>query len=287
MGLSSSPTDADPAAIVADFERRARRFETPCGDGWLVWRSWGSGPPVLLAHGSHGAWSHWIRNIDALAANRTVWAPDLPGYGESATPPREDHETYSHVLAAGVRQLIAPDIPLDVVGFSFGGAAGAYLAVFHPDLVRRVVVVGTGGLNTPVGNVALVRLRGLEGEERRAAQRALLLALMLHNPASADDLAVHLQAINGPRGRFNPVPFVLPDKLLEALPRLTVQVDGIWGEHDRPHPPADQEAALRRFDPNVDFRVIADAGHWAMYEQAGAFNRALLDLLGRPLRQRP
>jgi pimeloyl-ACP methyl ester carboxylesterase len=287
MNSLTSPADIDPAEIVDEFERRARRFETPCGGGSLVWRSWGSGPPVLLAHGSHGAWSHWIRNIDALAAERTVWTPDLPGNGESAMPPREDRETYSHILAQGVRELIAPDIPLDAVGFSFGGAAVAYLAVFHPELVRRVVVVGTGGLNTPVGNIERVRLRGLEGEERRAAQRALLLGLMLHNPASADDLAVHLQAINGPRGRFNPVPFVLPDKLLEALPRLTVQVDGIWGEHDRPHPPGDQEAVLRRFDPDVDFRVVPNAGHWAMYEQAGAFNRALLDLLGRPLRQRP
>ena len=67
MNTVSLPTDAEPPAIVADFECRARRFETPCGNGSLVWRTWGSGPPVLLAHGGHGAWSHWIRNIDALA----------------------------------------------------------------------------------------------------------------------------------------------------------------------------------------------------------------------------
>lgn len=284
MSLLPAPTHADPAAIVADFEQRARRFEVPCGKGTLVWRSWGSGPPLLLAHGSHGAWSHWIRNIDVLAGERTVWVPDLPGYGESAMPPSEDHETYSDILASSIRKLIAPEIPLDCVGFSFGGVAVTYLAVCHPELVRRVIVVGTGGLDTPHGPVELVRLRGLEGEERLAAHRKLLLGLMLHNSWSADDLAVHLQSINGPRGRFNPVPFVLPDKLVNALPRLTVQIDGIWGEHDRPHPPAHQETVLRGFDPNVDFRVIADAGHWAMYEQADAFNHTLLDLLGQPLR---
>jgi pimeloyl-ACP methyl ester carboxylesterase len=284
MVLSSSQANAGPAAIVTDFEQRARRFETPCGEGTMVWRAWGSGPPTLLAHGSHGAWSHFIRNIDVLAAERTVWVPDLPGYGESAMPPAEDHKTYADIVARGARALIAP--PFDLVGFSFGGTVAAYLAVHHPELTRRLILVGAGGLDTPHGPVELVRLRGLEGEKRRAAHRALLLGLMLHNPSSADDLAVHLQAINGPRGRFNPVSFVLPDKLLHALMRLAVQVDAIWGEHDRPHPPADQEVVLRRIFPDMDFRVIPNAGHWAMYERAEAFNRTLLDLLSRPLRQR-
>jgi pimeloyl-ACP methyl ester carboxylesterase len=251
----------------------------------LVWRAWGEGPPVLLAHGSHGSWSHWIRNLDALAAQRTVWAPDLPGYGESAMPPDQNHAAYCEILADGMRRVIVPEFPIDVVGFSFGGAMAAYLAIFHPDLVRRVIVVGSGGLDTPVGPVEMVRVRGLRGEERRAALRAVLLGLMLHNAASADDLAVHLQSINGPRGRLNPTPLVLPDKLSAALPRLPVQLDAIWGEHDRPHPPADQEEVLRRYDPHIDFRIIADAGHWAMYERPEDFNRTVLELLDRPLRQ--
>ena len=32
-----------PEEIVADFEARARRFETPCGEGRMVWRAWGEG----------------------------------------------------------------------------------------------------------------------------------------------------------------------------------------------------------------------------------------------------
>ena len=62
---------SDPAALLASFEARARRVETPCGEGSLVWRIWGDGPPLVLGHGGQGAWSHWIRNIDALAAHYT------------------------------------------------------------------------------------------------------------------------------------------------------------------------------------------------------------------------
>jgi pimeloyl-ACP methyl ester carboxylesterase len=283
MNLASAPSDAEPAAVVAQFEGRARRFETPCGDGAMVWRAWGAGPPVVLAHGSHGAWSHWIRNIDALAAERTVWAPDLPGYGESAKAPDESHAAISEVLATGLRRLIGPELPVDFVGFSFGGVAAAYLAAMHPSVVRRLILVGTGGLDTPMGHVALRRVSGLKGEERRAALRDNLLGLMLHDPASVDDLAMHLQVANGWRARLNPAALVLPDRLVAVLPQLSVPIAAIWGEHDRPHPdPAAQEAVLRRFRHDLDFRVVADAGHWAMYERPEEFNRALLELLDLP-----
>ena len=286
MNAISLPPDAEPAAIVADFERRARRFETPCGDGSLVWRAWGSGPPVLLAHGGHGAWSHWIRNIDPLAAERTVWAPDLPGLGESALPPREDHEAISDAIATGLRRLIAPDLPVDIVGFSFGGVASAHLAAFHPELVRRLIVVDTGGLDLPMGHIDVRGIRGLADAERSAVLRANLLSLMLHDPASVDALALHLQAINGRRARIQAEKLVLPDKLLLVLPRVSVQLDAIWGEHDNPHPdPAAQASVFRRFHPDLDFRVIPGAGHWAMYERSAAFNRTVLDLLSRPLRR--
>jgi pimeloyl-ACP methyl ester carboxylesterase len=280
--------DSSPAVIVADFERRARRFETPCGDGALVWHAWGSGPPLLLAHGGHGAWSHWIRNIDALAVERTVWAMDLPGLGESAVPPREDHEAISDALAAGLRQLIAPDLAVDIVGFSFGGVVSAHLAAFHPEVVRRLILVDTGGLDLPTGPIDVRGVRGLDDAERRAVLRANLLSLMLHDSASVDELALHLHATNGRRARLQAEKLVLPDKLLNVLPRVSVQLDAIWGEHDAPHPdPAAQAAVLRRFHPDLDLRVVPGAGHWAMYERPAAFNEAVLDLLSRPLRHGP
>jgi pimeloyl-ACP methyl ester carboxylesterase len=282
-----SPNSAsDPAATLAAFEARARRFETPCGEGSLVWRSWGSGPPALLAHGSHGGWSHWIRNIEALAQVRTLWIPDLPGYGESAMPPSQDHAAIASVIAMGLRRLIPAELPLDFIGFSFGGAVGAYFAALYPELVRRLILVGTGGLDTPMGRVELRRLRGLEASERRAGHRANLLGLMLHDPASVDELALHIHETNGARARLDPTPLVLPDKLMSALPQITAQIDAIWGGLDRPHPnPPVQEAALRRSHPTLDFRVIPGAGHWAMYEQPEEFNRTVIDLLGRPLRR--
>ena len=71
--------------ILADAERRT----TPCGDGEVVWRLFGAGPPLVLIHGGSGSWNHWIRNIPELARHHRLLLPDLPGHSGSAMPPGE------------------------------------------------------------------------------------------------------------------------------------------------------------------------------------------------------
>jgi pimeloyl-ACP methyl ester carboxylesterase len=271
-----------PDRIVSQLDALAHRFEIPCGDGTMVWRKWGEGAPLLFLHGAHGSWMHWIRNIPHFAQRYAVWAPDLPGFGESAMPERpDDGDCFAQVIATGIRQLLADEVPLDVIGFSFGGVLATHLAAVAPELVRRVILVDTGGLDTPSGETSTASFRGLtDPADILAAHRQNLLAIMIHHPGNVDALALYLQATNVPRGRVYPRPLVLPDRLLRALARTDVPVDAIWGEWDRPHPnPQVQRTALETFRPDLEFRVIPDVGHWAMYEGAADFNRALDGLL--------
>lgn len=274
----------DPAAIVEAVERRATRMDTAVtGGGTIVWRIWGSGDPVVLGHGSQGAWPHWIRSIDALSAGRMVIVPDLPGHGDSSLPPCEDHEGFTAVLADGLQQILPLGTRADVVGFSLGGIILAHMAAGHPELVRRMVLVGTGGLGTPLGDIRRARLGERQGEERTRVLTANLLGMMLHHPESVDALALHLLVRDAHRcriARAARAALVMPDRLLRVLPLLPRQLAAIWGEFDRPHPhPRAQEAVLRSFDAELDFRVVPGAGHWAMYERPEAFNAILLDML--------
>lgn len=277
--------EREPERLVAEIEGRARRIDTPCGPlgsgGTLAWRIWGEGEPLVVGHGAQGAWSHWIANIDELAKHRTVIAVDLPGHGDSALPETEDQAGISKALAAGLRAIVG-ERAVDMAGFSFGGVAFAWFAAQYPELVRRLVLIGCGGLDTPVGHVDLKPAKGLEGEARTAVLKSNLLGLMLHHPDSADDLAQFLLVRNARNARLvEAARFVLPDKLAQVLPRVKARVDAIWGEFDRPHfDPAAQEAVIRRSHPECDFRVIEGAGHWAMYERPEAFDAALLGILG-------
>jgi pimeloyl-ACP methyl ester carboxylesterase len=283
--MSDSVTlEQDPASLVAEIEARARRVETPCGDGVMTWRIWGAenadAAPLVVGHGAQGAWSHWIRNIEVLAQHRQVIAVDLPGQGDSAEPATRDHAGISAALATGLRAILGPGRKADLAGFSFSGIAFAWFAQAHPDLVNRLILIGCGGLDTPHGHPDLKPVKGLVGEERKARLKANLLGLMLHHPDSADELAQHLLVANARNTRWVQTDLVLPDRLAFILPQVTVPVDAIWGEFDRPHPdPAVQEAVIRKSHPDCDFRVIAGSGHWVMYERPEAFNRALLDML--------
>lgn len=268
------------------LEARATRSEH---DG-VAWRSWGASPPgvapLVLLHGGAGSWSHWVRNIDALCAGRTVWIPDLPGLGDSALPPApRDHEAVARMLAPCIDRLM-PRGEFDLVGFSFGGIVAAFLAALRPGRVRSLVLVGAGGLGLRKGQASiLLTWRHLpEGSEREAAQRHNLGALMFSTPARIDPLALALYTKDLPRTRINSARSSKADPLLPLLGTLGVPIHGIWGRHDVTARGKFEEIGtiLRDAYPAAQLHIVEHAGHWVQYEQAAAFNRVLLDLLETP-----
>ena len=116
-------------ALVAGVAAEAKRIETPCGDGSLVWRVWGSGPPLVLLHGGYGSWMHWIRNVPVLSRQFTVIAPDLPGLGDSATPPEPwTAEGLAAIVVSGLDIVLPKGVQPHMAGFSFGGRVALEMA---------------------------------------------------------------------------------------------------------------------------------------------------------------
>jgi 2-hydroxy-6-oxonona-2,4-dienedioate hydrolase len=274
-----------PAAQVARLAAAGQRIETPCGEGVMVWRIWGEGEALVLFHGGFGSWTHWIRNIPALSRHYRVIVANLPGLGESDDAPRPHTPGgLAAVAADGLARILAPGERFHLAGFSFGGLIGGHVAAASGERCRSLTLVGAGGLGLRRSAMApLLSWRHLKDEaERLAVHRENLAILMLADRAGIDDLAVHLQAENATRGRVNSPPIAMTDTLARVLPRLLGRLAGIWGELDATAM-ADLPARarlLRGVQPGAPFVVIADAGHWVQYEQAHAFNQALLEALG-------
>ncbi len=103
------------------------------------WRRFGTDdralPPLVLLHGGHGSWMHWLRNVEALSADRTLWLPDMPGFQRvstrrrAAAPARPRSTPCSTRSAARSTSLIGAGTPIDLGGFSFGGLTAAKFAV--------------------------------------------------------------------------------------------------------------------------------------------------------------
>src|SRR6185437_11036615 len=185
--------DLGPAAILERLERSARRTETPCGDGTMVWRTWGDSdlPVLVLFHGGAGSWRHWAHNIDVLSQNYRLLIPDLPGLGESAFPPDgDDAMQVAAIVAHGIDIILGPATRYDVAGFSFGGTMASCVGAMHGVRARSVTVIGSSGVGPSSSAVELMKVRHLSGDERVAAHRTNLNRLMIADPEKIDDLAL-------------------------------------------------------------------------------------------------
>lgn len=276
-----------PEALLDRLDKAARRQETPCGDGTMVWRSWGEGEPLVLFHGGSGSWRHWIRNIEPLSRHRMVVCPDLPGLGESAMPPVTDSPApIAALVRQGLTVVLGEGRRFDLVGFSFGALLAGHLAAQAGAELRSVTLVGAGALGLPRPRTELLKVRDKQGEARIAAHRHNLATLMLADPAAIDDLALLIQEWNTAHGRFRSRGFAQGASLRDAIAEAKAPVALIYGERDAIAWP-DLEArfaALRAVQPQAWTGVIPGAGHWVAYEAAEAFNAMLLDMLRRRLR---
>jgi pimeloyl-ACP methyl ester carboxylesterase len=275
------------AGELVRLEQAAERFEIPCGDGVSVWRRWGEGAPVVLLHGGGGSWNHWLRTIPMLVAReRTVWAPDLPGLGESALP--EGVRTpadYIAPLVEAVAQLLPADARFDLVAFSMGGEFAIPLAAQLPGRVRQLVLVGVNLYGHLSPDMFPTRERRLaDPAERDAAIYDNFRTIMLHDPAAIDELALAMQHDNLARRRFSAkmLPVLVPARLAMLDLPAGVVLHAINGSNDVVlfGKLEAQAQALAGASPQGQFRVIAGGSHWVMYDRAEAFNQCLAGMLG-------
>jgi pimeloyl-ACP methyl ester carboxylesterase len=272
----------DPLSTIKQLDAAARRSESPCGDGSMVWRSWGEGPALVLLHGGAGSWQHWVRTIPAFCATRRVVAPDLPGLGESANPPAgSDMAAVAAIVAAGIDSTIGAQASYDLVGFSFGASVGGHLALLHGARMRSLNLLGAGGLVKPSTPMTLERVRDKTGDALMQAHRTNLARTMVADPARIDDLALEIQAWNARHSRLDTPALIQLRPLAVSLPQLRIPVNAMWGERDQIayYTLADRIAALRVLRPGIAPHIIPAAGHWAAYEAPEAFNATLAGLL--------
>jgi 2-hydroxy-6-oxonona-2,4-dienedioate hydrolase len=270
----------------------ATRLHTTCDGSRTVWHAWGqpSQPAVVLLHGGSGSWTHWVRNIAPLqAAGWRVLVPDLPGFGDSDLPPGcTDVDALPAHLHAGLQQLKALGAcgnQVRVVGFSFGGMAGALWLAAHPQDAEQLVLVGAPGLG--MATAQRVPLKGWRhlptAEAQNQVHRHNLMALMLESITALDDLALSLHAANVQRDRMPRRRLSSTDIVARTLPQLQVPVSAIFGEHDALYRGclSELQAATPRMAQTWgQWHTVAGAGHWVQFEAAPAFDRALQRVLG-------
>jgi len=268
-------------AEIVRVETLSERFDLPYLGRNVCWRRWGGGgPPLVLLHGGHGNWMHWVRNIEPLSRQHTVWVPDMPGFGDSDDMAGDAHDPArrQHLLDALVSTmdtLVGRAAPVDLAGFSFGGLVATELAAQRRHVGRLALLgpAGHGGTRRQKG--ALVNWRSNDLAQVHEGLSSNLDALMLHEPAPLDSLAFSVHQAACLRTRFRSKAISRAAGLQAALARFEGPVLLIWGEHDVTAVPHDLAPQLADEALGREWCVVPGAGHWVQFEGADDVNGLL------------
>ena len=126
---------------------RTRRAYFDCRFGQLHVRTafpatggFDEGVTLFCLHPSEASGRIFDKFLPEIADDRSVYAPDLPGCGESDAAASLTFEDAANAVADLATDLRLRQI--DVLGFRFGAGTALTLAAARPSLVRRLVLVG-------------------------------------------------------------------------------------------------------------------------------------------------
>ena len=107
----------------------------------------GEGEPVLLLHGFPDSRKLWHPITPFFTEkNYQVIAPDMRGFGDSPMPISKNQYHYKLIIADIVALLKEQKVqtPINVIGHDWGAVIGWCLALYHPELVKKMVAVSVG-----------------------------------------------------------------------------------------------------------------------------------------------
>lgn len=250
-----------------------------------------SGVPVIFLNHLAAVLDNWDpRVVDGIAAKRRVIVFDNRGIGASGGSTPDTVEAMARDAVAVIRALGFEQV--DLLGFSLGGMVAQVIAKLEPQLVRRLILAGTG----PAGGVGIDKVT-----------RITLLDI-LKGYLTFKDPKQYLFFTTTPNGRREAVKFI--DRLKERTEdrdqpisvgafRTQLRAIHAWGvkeafdlstirqpvfvangDHDRMVPTPNTVDLARRL-PNSELKIYPDAGHGGIFQFHEEFVAQAVEFLTR------
>lgn len=294
-GSNGTKASQPPSAQAREFSWTNVPTRTIAAQGvTFAYRELGTrngGVPVVLLNHLAAVLDNWDpRVVDGLAAKHHVIVFDNRGVGASSGSPSNSMEQMADdavlfIKAMGFKQV-------DLLGFSMGGMIAQEIVLKEPQLVRKMILAGTGpaggeGISTVAGVANYDLLRGLmTGQDPKQflfftrtpngieAGKAFLARLKERSADRDKDISVsayvaQLQAL-GAWGRKPPA-----DLSVVKHPVLVVN-----GDDDRMVPTTNTRDLARRL-PNSKLIIYPDAGHGGVFQFHADFVPKALEFLAR------
>jgi 4,5:9,10-diseco-3-hydroxy-5,9,17-trioxoandrosta-1(10),2-diene-4-oate hydrolase len=247
----------------------------------------GEGTPLLFLHGSGpgaSGWSNFRHNFPHFAGRGfRVLLPDTVGYGYSSKP--DDRDYTLDWLVSNVRKFLGA-VGVErcaVIGNSHGGAMAMKLALDHPELVERLVLMAPGGLESRETYMNMDGIKtmmktffGKEGITRETMRK--VFELQLFDPSLVTDglLDERVEIANLQPKRV--LSSMQVPNMATELGKIQCPTFALWGVDDK-YCPVSGAMTIAKECPGARVTMLSRCGHWVMVEHAALFNRLCLDFL--------
>ena len=256
------------------------RFIKAANGIFYAYRRFGSSsiPPLMLLQHYRGNLDSWDPQlVDTLADQREVILVDYPGVSSSSGAPARTVADTAGQIIDFVDALELETI--DLLGFSIGGFVAQELALLRPNLIRRLVLAGTGprgaqnmhvwgpditnhAWNSNPGGEDLLYLFFAPTETSQARGREFLSRLIqrTEDRDSDSDLLVR-------NAQYSAIAeWGIPDySKLQQLTGITAPTFVIQGDHDRMFP-TKASYLLAGLIPDARIKIYPDAAHAFLFQ---------------------
>ena len=218
-----------------------------------------AGPlPLVLIHGAGGSHLVWPPQIRRLEGADT-FALDLPGHGKSEGAGASRIEAYAEQVR-GFLQAVGLESAV-LMGHSMGGAVAQTMALDYPEIVRALVLVGTGARL----RVAPAILEGLRSNFEATVS---LIADWAHGPGATEQiraLGIQTMLATGADALYGDFTACDAFDVTGRLGEIAAPTLVLCGSEDRLTPPKYSDLLAAEI-PDAVRATVAGAGHMVMLE---------------------
>jgi pimeloyl-ACP methyl ester carboxylesterase len=241
----------------------------------------GEGPDLLLLHGLGSRARDWSRQVDFFSQRFRVIACDLRGHGLSDKPPGP----YSMGLFADDVALLLRELAVtsaDVVGISMGGMIALQMAVDHPALVNRLVIVNSVAEVIPrtLTEKMMVWQRLFLGRVLSMASMARFISKRLFPDDDQQELRFEFEQgfrQNDKRAYICATRAILGWSVKQYLGSIRQPTLFLTG--DRDYSPVQLKQRCVAAMPDAQLSVVKGSGHATPIDREHEFNQLLLQFL--------
>ena len=248
----------------------------------------GAGEALILLHGGGAgadSFGNWRGCLNSFAEHYHVYAVDMVGFGFTDKP---DPTDYSYIQQARNGHIIALIETLglasvNLIGNSMGGTTSMGVAIERPDLVNKLVLMGSAGVRAPITDElksimnydyttdGMLRIvRGLTNPDFRFDEE---LVNYRHGLSIQDDTK---QAYNAVMGWIREQGGLYYEE--DYISRVTQETLVVNGKLDKVVPLSSAYKLLELIENSWGY-ILPGCGHWAMIEKPVEFTAATLSFL--------